>query len=163
MQLFRSLGLKPHLAALVAVLAFPAQAQSGESPLELVGYVKREQITTTETGERRVEWVEPSVVVPGDRLVFGTRFANRGTAPIERFVVSNPVPASVRVTGEIDPATLVSVDGGKTWGKLAELAIAQADGSRRAALPDDVTNVRWVLPEIAPGASGTLEFPVTVR
>jgi hypothetical protein len=121
------------------------------------------KVITTDSGERRVEWVEPERVVPGDRLIFGTRYANRGDAPIERFVVTNPVPASVAVTGEIDPALLVSVDGGATWGKLADFEMVQPDGTRRAAAPGDVTAIRWVLPVIAPGESGQLEFLVTVR
>lgn len=150
-------------AMLVAVAAAaPAQAET-EKPLELFGYVKLEKVTTTPSGERQVEWVEPERVVPGDRLIFGTRFANRGTVPIERFVVSNPVPPSVSVTGELDPALLVSVDGGKNWGPLADLTVAQPDGTHRAAAPGDVTNVRWILPQVAPGEAGTLEFPVTVR
>ena len=162
MRLIRKLGL----AALMTVLTLPAQAQAqaqAQAPLELNGYVKLEKVTTTGSGERQVEWVEPQVVVPGDRLIFGTRFANTGDAPIERFVVSTPVPASVRVTGEIDAAQLVSVDNGTRWGTLGELAIMQPDGTRRAVLPGDVTNIRWTLPVIAPGESGTLEFYVTVR
>jgi hypothetical protein len=155
-------GAAAVMTVLMMALASPAGAQTG-TPLELTGYVKREKVTTTESGERRVEWVEPERVVPGDKLIFGTRYANRGDAPIERFVVTNPVPASVAVTGEIDPAQLVSVDGGATWGKLADLEIVQPEGARRAALPADVTNVRWVLPSLAPGESGALEFPVTVR
>lgn len=158
MPFYRPLGL----TAMIALLATPLHAQA-DAPLELVGYVKLEQVTMTASGERQVEWIEPQVVVPGDKLIFGTRFANKGNAPIERFVVSNPVPASVRLTSEIDPALLVSVDGGATWGKLADLVIVQPDGERRPAVPGDVSNVRWVLPAIAPGESGTLEFPVTVR
>ncbi|QDH35240.1 hypothetical protein [Porphyrobacter sp. YT40] len=150
------------LGAAMIALAAPTQALA-ETPLELVGYVKIEKVTTTPSGERQVEWVEPDVVVPGDRLIFGTRFTNKGAATLERIVVSNPVPASVRLSGEIDTALLVSVDGGTTWGQLSELEIPAPDGTRRAARPEDVTNVRWVLPAIAPGERGQLEFPVTVR
>lgn len=150
-------------AALAFATAGATAWAAAEKPVELVGYVKLEKVTTTPAGERQVEWVEPERVVPGDRLIFGTRFANRGTVPIERFIVSNPVPPSVRIAGELDPAVLVSVDGGKTWGPLAALTVPQPDAAPRAALPDDVTHVRWVLPQIAPGEAGALEFPVTVR
>lgn len=155
----------PVFAALLAALAVtPAAAQEQtRKPLELVGYVKLEKVTQGPAGERRVERVDPQVVVPGDTLIFGTRFANRGAVPIERFVVSNPVPASVRVTAALDPEQQVSVDGGTSWGRLAELEIIATDGSRRSALPDDITHVRWILPEIAAGETGALEFPVTVR
>lgn len=151
------------MAALVAVpVAAPVSAQA-PAPLELTGYVKLERVTTDAAGARTVERVDPKVVVPGDRLIFGTSFANTGPAPIERFVVSNPVPATVSVSAELDPGMIVSVDGGKAWGLLAELAIVDAEGVRRAAGPSDITHVRWVLPQIAPGETGTLEFPVTVR
>lgn len=154
------------LAALVLVITAPAAAQAQEqvpAPIQLTGYVKLEKVTTDDTGARVVERVDPQVVVPGDKLVFGTRFANTGTELIERFVVSNPVPAAVRVAGEIDPGLLVSVDDGQTWGQLSDLAIVDAAGEARAALPGDITNVRWALTQIAPGESGTLEFPVIVR
>lgn len=150
------------LAALALMIAAPAAAQA-PAPLELTGYVKLEKVTTDETGVRTVERVDPRVVVPGDKLIFGTRFTNKGTEPVERFVVSNPVPAAVRVSGEVDAQQLVSVDGGKVWGKLAGLTIIDAVGQPRAALPGDITHVRWILPLIAPGESGTLEFLVTVR
>jgi uncharacterized repeat protein (TIGR01451 family) len=148
--------------ALFTALATPSAAEPS-SPLELTGFVELERAVTDETGERRVERVEPKVVVPGDRLIFGTRFANIGTQPIERFVVSNPVPASVSVTPDIDPDVLVSVDGGKSWGRLGELEVVDADGNRRAAQASEITNVRWVLAAIASGETGQLEFPVTVR
>lgn len=150
------------LAALALAIATPAVARA-PAPVELIGYVKLEKVTTDDTGVRKVERVDPQVVVPGDKLIFGTRFANKGTEPVERFVVSNPVPPAVRVSAEIDPGLLVSVDGGTTWGKLAELTIVDTAGQPRAALPVDITNVRWILPQIAPGESGNLEFPVTVR
>lgn len=152
------------LAALIAVMALPASAFAEPgNPFELTGYVKVEQVTTDASGEQLVERVEPQVVVPGDRLIFGTRFVNHGPAPIERIVVSNPVPAQVSVTGEIDPGALVSVDGGKAWGTLADLEIVDAEGRRRAALPADITHVRWILSHIAPGESGQVEFPAMVR
>lgn len=150
------------IVALMTATGMPTAAQSSV-PLELTGYVELETVTTDEAGNPKAERVEPAVVVPGDKLIFGTRFANNGTVPIERFVVSNPVPATVRVMGEIDPSVLVSVDGGTGWGKLAELEIADAGGARRPAQLDDITHVRWVLPRIAPGETGTVEFPVTVR
>jgi hypothetical protein len=57
----------------------------------------------------------------------------------------------------------VSVDGGKSWGKLAALTIANADGSIRPAAHSDVTHVRWVLETIAAGAQGRLTYPAIIR
>ena len=33
----------------------------------------------------------------------------------------------------------------------------------RAAIPADVTQVRWTLASIAPGGSGRLEYPAIIR
>ena len=150
-------------AALAAILAVPAAAQA-EAPIELTGYVQLERETVDPaTGARRTERVDPVAVLPGDRLILGTRFANRGAAPVEGFVLSNPVPAAVTVDPEIDPALLVSVDGGATWGRLGELNVVAQDGSQRAAVAGDITHVRWVLAEVAAGSSGQVEFPVKVK
>lgn len=162
-----SLAVAAMLASLSPVfgpiLAAPAAAAPA-NPLELAGYVMREKVTIAPDGTRVSEWAAPDVVVPGDRLMLGTRFANRGDAPIERVVVSNPVPESLVVAADADPALLVSVDGGKLWGRLADLAVTDpATGQTRPAHAGDITNVRWILSALAPGAAGQLEFPVTVR
>ena len=67
----------------------------------------------------------------------------------------------------IDPAGAamadVSVNGGKSWGKLASLTVTAPDGTKRAAQASDVTHVRWTLALLAPGASGTVTYRAIVR
>lgn len=145
-----------------AAMAAPALAQSGR-PVQLEGYVKLEKVVVDESGERRTELVDPVTVVPGDRLVMGTRYANEGDTLIENFVVSNPVPAPVRVAEIADPAQIVSVDGGRSWGPFADRVVRAPDGSQRPALPGDITHFRWTIAAVAPGGSGAVEFVVTVR
>jgi uncharacterized repeat protein (TIGR01451 family) len=149
-------------SAAAAALAVPVPAWAA-SPLELVGYVQIERTITDDKGESRIERIDPERVLPGERLIFGTRYANAGAAPVENFVVSNPVPAAVSVAADVSPALTVSVDGGKTWGRLTDLQITDPGGETRPALPGDISHVRWIIPQVAPGASGQLEFPVTVR
>ncbi|MBU7581010.1 MAG: hypothetical protein KAF27_11180 [Porphyrobacter sp.] len=140
----------------------PAAAQPG-SPVQLEGYVKREQVVIDPSGERRSEWVDPATVVPGDRLVMGTRYINDGTGVIENLVVSNPVPPPVRVAEVADPAQIVSVDGGRSFGAFADQTMRGADGTARPASPADITHFRWTIPAVAPGGSGAVEFLVIVR
>lgn len=150
------------LGTLLAAFAAPALGQIS-SPLKLDGYVKLEKVVVDEHGEPRVEQVEPEAVVPGDRLIMGTRYRNEGTAPIEKIVVSNPVPAAVRVAEVPDPQQIVSVDGGKSWGPFALQVVLDENGNDRTAEPGEITHLRWAIANVAPGSGGTVEYTVAVR
>ena len=82
-------------AAAAAALAMPALSQAAEtaSPIALNGDVKAVKVVTEADGRERTELVEPTAIVPGDRLVFGTDYANRGGEAVTNFVVTNPLPA----------------------------------------------------------------------
>lgn len=144
-----------------AVRDEPAPAPA--SPVTLSGDVMAVKTVTGPDGAERTELVEPGVIVPGDRLVFGTDYANTGAEAVTDFVVTNPVPAAVRLAPDADPALVVSVDGGASWGTLAELEVEAEDGTMRPATHGDVTHVRWTLERIAPGETGRLEYPAIIR
>lgn len=150
-------------AAMIA-MAGPAlaAAQSAPSPVTLKGDVMLEK-TVTENGVSKVELAEPKVVIPGDRLLFTTRYRNEGAQAVTNFVVTNPLPSAVALSGADAPGTEVSVDGGKTWGQLGALTIAGSEGTARAATAADVTHIRWTIPAIAPGASGEVQYHGIVR
>lgn len=155
-------ALVPAMLALALALPVPAHAGQG-TPVELTGYVKLEKTMIGPDGAVTTELIEPDVVVPGDRLVFGTRYRNSGELPVENFVVTTPLPAAVALAVDADPALLVSVDAGRSWGVLTELRVAQPDGTSRPATASDVGHIRSVIARIAPGESGSVEFPVKVR
>lgn len=138
-------------------LAAPALAQAS---VDLKGDVKVVR-QVTENGTTRETLEEPSQVLPGDRLVFTTRYTNGTGKPVEDFVVTNPLPAPVKLA-KVDSFE-VSVDGGKTFGALAALKTAGADGTPRAAELGDVTHVRWRVASIAPGESGEVKYFAEVR
>ena len=83
--------------------------------------------------------------------------------PATNFTVTNPVPAAVIVTAESAAALVVSVDGGKAWGRLSALSVANGKGGRRPAQAADVTHVRWTIASIPPGGSGRVEYHALVR
>ena len=150
-------------ATMFAVPIIPLAAQTAPSPVTLSGDVKAVKTVTGADGKERTELVEPAAIVPGDRLIFGTEYANKGTEPVANFTVTNPLPGAVRLAPDADPALTVSVDCGKTWGVLTALSVNNSDGTARSATQTDVTHVRWVLPSIAPGASGRLTYPAIIR
>ncbi|WP_295529792.1 hypothetical protein [Novosphingobium sp. Chol11] len=152
------------LAAVLALglLSGPVYAAANPSAVALTGSVQLEK-TVTVDGTSRIELVEPKVVVPGDRLLFTTSYRNDSAAAVTDFVVTNPVPGAVVVSPDALNSVEVSVDGGKTWGLIAALKVADGKGGLRAALAADATHLRWTIPSIAPGASGKVEYHAIVR
>ena len=142
--------------ALGAGLSAPAFAQA----VELKGDVKVVR-QVTENGKTSEKLEEPTQVLPGDKLVFTTRYTNGGGEPATDFVVTNPLPGPVKLA-KVNGFE-VSVDGGKTFGTLAALKAAGTDGKPRAAELADVTHVRWRVATIAPGASGEVKYFAEVR
>lgn len=149
------------LLLLAAALPVPALA-ANEVALDNLVFVER--VSTDAEGKQRILLEEPKVVVPGDRLVFVLNYRNAGAQPADRFVITNPMPAAVRFADAGDTQPLVSVDGGKQWGLLADLSVLAADGTRRTAQPADVTHIRWAFQRPIPaGATGKLMFRGVVK
>lgn len=147
----------------VAAFMLPAAVAHAEpGQVALVGDVKLEQVVK-EGDSTRVALVEPKVVVPGDRLVFTTSYTNSGSSAVTNFVVTNPLPGAVSLAPEAVPGGSFSVDGGKTWGALEGLTVADGQGGRRGAVYTDVTHIRWTIPVIAAGASGRVKYHAIVR
>ncbi len=159
--------LKKMVASLL-VLSLPivpvaAQDAPAANPVTLSGDVKAVKTVTDEAGSERTELVEPNKIIPGDRLIFGTDYANNSAEAVTDFVVTNPLPSAVRLAPDADADLTVSVDGAQSWGTLAELTITDENGATRTATHADVTHVRWTLASIAPGESGRLEYPAIIR
>ena len=148
-------------SGLLAATAAPAAMAEASQPVELKGDVKVDKLVV-ENGHEKHVLVAPNVVVPGDKLVFATSYRNNGSVAVKDFVVTNPIPEGVMLASQGAELLDVSVDGGKSWGKLAQLKVSDTAGPR-AAQASDVTHIRWVLPVLAPGAKGTLSYNAIVR
>jgi hypothetical protein len=107
-----------------------AQAQPAVATQSMV-YVER----LNPDASRRLEPAER--LSRGDRIITVVNWSRfRGdTGP---FVITNPLPAAVAYQASAWDDQDVSVNGGRTWGRLGTLRL----GSRIAA-PEDVTHVRW--------------------
>ncbi len=148
---------------LLLAALLPGQALAANQ-VALDNSVFVERVTTDSTGKQRILLEEPKVVVPGDRLVFVLNYRNAGAQPADKFVITNPLPAAVSFADAGDTRPLVSIDGGRGWGHLEQLTIAQPDGTRRAAQPADVTHLRWAFQKPVPvGGSGKLMFRGVVK
>jgi uncharacterized repeat protein (TIGR01451 family) len=147
---------------MLALIA-PAAAMAAQD-VSLASEVFVEKIVKDAKGAPKTVREAPGVVTPGDKLVFVLSYKNGGAQPATGFTVTNPVPAAVAFAGAESGGSNVSVDGGKSWGQLPALTVPQPDGTRRAALPADVTHIRWDFAQpIAAGSGGQLSFRATVK
>jgi uncharacterized repeat protein (TIGR01451 family) len=143
--------------ALFALLA-PAAASAADN-VSLASKVLVERVKPGPDGKSVTVREEPGVVTPGDKLAFVLSYRNLGAEPATGFTLTNPIPASIAFVGTDDSSASVSVDGGKTWGALASLKVANPDGTSRPAVPADVTHIRWAFAKpIAAGSGGELSF-----
>ena len=148
---------------LLLALISPAAASAAQE-VALSSQVLVEKVIKDAQGRAKTVREAPKVVTPGDSLVFVLTYKNAGAKPATGFTVTNPIPQSVAFASADGAESELSVDGGKSWGQLAALKIASADGTSRAALAADVTHVRWSFAQpIAAGKSGELSFRGTVK
>lgn len=76
---------------------------------------------------------------PGDRVVTVVTWYRLGGNG--GFTVTNPLPRSLSYQGSASDDEEVSIDGGRSWGRLGDMRI----GARQAT-PQDITHVRWHIP-----------------
>ncbi len=147
-------------AMAAALLTTPASARC----FDVVGRVMVERSSTDLLGRERTTLQQTSAASPGDHLVFQLDYRNVRSTVANTIVITNPIPASLVYAGTDSPGETVSVDGGRSFGTLSELKVAEADGVERAALPEDVTHVRWVIHrEMPTGTGGQLSFRAVMR
>ena len=133
----------------------PAMA-APTSPMHLGGdvFVEHLQPGTGGRGARVLEHAD--TLHPGDRLVFVVSWSGGDARTL---TLTNPVPHSVAwLPATAEDTTEVSVDGGHSWGNLANLMVRDGAAWRRA-LPGDVTHLRWRVP----GGTGQITYRGVVR
>jgi uncharacterized repeat protein (TIGR01451 family) len=151
------------LFATMLAAAMPGVAAAA-SKVSLVSDVFVERVGEDASGRPVRTLSPPRALTPGDRLVFVLSYRNGGAEPASGFVITNPVPDSVAFAGAEDNEAEVSVDWGRSWGKLGALSVTGADGGSRPAVPEDVTHVRWRLRDsVAAGAMGKLSYRAIAR
>jgi uncharacterized repeat protein (TIGR01451 family) len=149
-------------AVLSSAVAIPAFAGD---PVKITATVLTEAREAAANGTTRVRLVPAGRIVPGDHVVYRLSVSNGGSRPASGLVIANPVPAGMQYAGpaENSPAPELSVDG-KTFGPLAALRIATADGRVRPATTADVRVVRWRLAQpVAPGGAGQVAFRALLK
>ena len=97
----------------------------------------------------------------GDRVILLVKW--KSAAPGTSFTVSSAVPKAMAFERSSIREQAVSVDGGKSWGRIGDLVVRDAYGERLASV-EDVTHLRWQISEkLAAQGSGTITYSAIVR
>lgn len=155
-------------ALLIFTALFLGTAAMADDAMQLKSEVFQEIETADVSGKKKKMLVPAARVVPGTEVVYVTTYKNAGDKPADKVVISNPIPANLEYKADSAYASSaageVSVDGGKTWGKLAALQVKGADGKSRPAQGADVTHVRWVLGfPVKPGDEGKVTYRARLK
>ena len=154
-------GLVLVLAGVVASGVAFAQAAS---PIQISNAVYQEVEVKAPDGKITKKLVPAAKVVPGGEVVYQIDVVNTGKVAATDVAIDNAVPAGLTLSDDSkSPPSAVSVDAGKTYGELAKLTVPGEDGKPRAAQLSDVTHMRWVLAQVAPGAKNQVMFRARVK
>jgi hypothetical protein len=146
----------------LALIAAPAVALAAND-VSVVNEVFAERSVAQADGKAKTVLVKVKSIPPGGKVVYVLSYRNLASRPLTGFFLTYPVPAAVVFDSAGQPGATVSVDGGKSFGSLATLKVAGADGKPRAARADDVTNVRWPTIVVPAGGSGKFSFRAIVK
>ena len=132
-------------ALVCTLLSAPAMAK--QSPITITSEVNELIEVKDAEGKPQLKVIAPDEIVPGDRILFTTRFSNKGAQASDNVMITNAIPAHTRyrdgsATGEHCDISF-SVDGGRVWGTTETLKVRQKDGQYRAATAADFTHIRW--------------------
>ena len=160
------IGKVGNILAAAMLLIINAGSAAAQGSGALTSKIELEKLTPATAGQPvQKTYVDPDVVVPGDRVRVTLTFTNDGAAPASGVNLVNPIPKGLAYDDTADTAGFgVSIDGGKNFGPLASLIGPVEGATGRPATAAEVTHVRWLWPDaIAPGASRSVAFFGRVR
>jgi uncharacterized repeat protein (TIGR01451 family) len=152
------------LVTALSVLTLSAAVMAEkDAVIELKTLAEIEVEVVTEEGEKEIQRVDASKVIPGDEVIYTIHYANTGTEPAENIVITDPIPEHMlyldgSAAGEGAIVTF-SVDDGKSFDVATNLKVPADDGGERPARASDYTHVKWTLEgDVEPEASGFVTF-----
>ena len=153
----RSKALRVSLCICSAIAGFSAAAVS-TSAVAAPNIATDSAVFVEHRQANSVRSLEPANDLSrGDRVVTILRWYRLGGDG--DFTITNPLPKAITYQKSTRSDELVSVDGGRTWGRLGQLRIGA-----RYATPEDVTHVRWrISARRAQHGSGQIAYRGIVR
>ncbi len=153
---------------LTAGLIFPLAAMA--APQVNLTVKAEKDVTVEENGKPVTKRVLAETVAPGETVIYTISYVNAGKEAAMKVAIVDPIPTGMTyLTGtasNTDDLTF-SIDGGKTYKmpSLLTYEVQNPNGSveKRVATPEKYTHVRWLIPTVPPGATGSVSFQVRMQ
>lgn len=152
------------LTAILTLLAWnPAAHAAGNGDITLTLDAAKEIEIISPQGKKEIKRVTPSLVTPGEELIYTLSYTNNGKEMAQDLFITNPIPPHMTyktnsARGE-NTVIVYSMDGGKSFDKPENLRIRGLDGKERSAAPANYSHIRWVIKKpLAPGEKGDVSF-----
>ena len=156
--------------AMVAIMLVALPLAAWGQPKVAISIKAEKEVTVSANGKQIKKKIAAKGVHPGDEILYTLSYVNSGTEAAKDVVISDPIPPGTSyIPGSASNAEDLSfsIDKGKSYKKptLLTYEIKSSDGKaqKRAATPDDYTDIRWILPSVAAGEKGSLKFEVKVK
>ncbi|MEQ1661548.1 MAG: hypothetical protein ABL877_02505 [Thiobacillus sp.] len=154
-----------YLVALCFAFALPAHAAPGAVEVKSIAEVEVEVVNAKGKKELKRQPVEKAV--PGTEVIYTTTFKNLVTKPVGNIALTNPIPNNT--TYKAGSASGVNTDityslNGKDYAPLDALKVKGKDGKERAALPAEISHIRWTYRGDLPvGKTGEISFRTVIK
>ncbi|MFZ5592991.1 MAG: hypothetical protein ACOY4D_01780 [Pseudomonadota bacterium] len=141
----------------------PAAHAAGNGSITLTLDAAKEIEITGPQGKKEIKRVSPSLVTPGEEVIYTLSYTNNGKEMAQDLFITNPIPPHMiykanSARGE-NTVIVYSIDGAKSFDKPENLKIRGIDGKERSATPVNYSHIRWVIKKpLAPGEKGDVSF-----
>ncbi|NVN99367.1 MAG: DUF11 domain-containing protein [Geobacteraceae bacterium] len=152
----------------IAMLALPLAAWA--QPKVSISIKAEKEVTVTANGKQVKKKVTAKNFQPGEEIIYTVSYNNTGNEAAKDVKITDPIPAGTAYipgsASEVGELTF-SIDNGKNYKKATLLTyeMKSADGKmqKKAATPEEYTDISWVIPSIAAGEKGSVHFRVKVK
>lgn len=151
----------------VFTLFVSMSAYAEEGAIRFTNKAFKQVITKNADGTTQYDYVEPSLVLPDDVILYEIVFENISDKPVENIVVNNPIANNSKyrggsATGDSSEITF-SVDG-ENFAAADALTVKDESGKTWQAKPEDYTVIRWTYKKaLQPGEKGKVTYKTTIK
>ncbi len=152
---------------MIALAMFSLSAIAKEGAIRFSNNAYKQVITTDKKGDKKFDYVEPKLALPGDIILYEIKFKNISKQSVSNIVVNNPLPnnSRYRAGSASGKSTIItfSVDG-KHYQSPGKLTVKDKTGQSRLAKPGEYRAIRWVYEKpLKPGEEGLVSYKTQIK